>query len=202
MRNWKSLILTDIYRLVHFICYGDLPTTYYLKNGMKIGKNFYRQAATKFDPSYCYLIEIGDNVTVANNVQILAHDQSNRVYSGYGKVGKVVIGNNTFLGARVLILPNVVIGNNVIIGAGSVVTKDIPSNSVAVGVPAKVICRTDSHIEKCIDDLLKRKVFDKTYCGTKLTVTKKNEIRKECKECGYAYIKLGKVIDYGRRKRH
>lgn len=51
----------------------------------------------------------------------------------------IVVGNNVWLGASVQVLPGVTIGDNVVIGAGSIVTKDIPSNSVAVGNPCKVI---------------------------------------------------------------
>lgn len=51
----------------------------------------------------------------------------------------VTIGNNVWLGARVVVLPGVSIGENSVIGIGSIVTSDIPANSVAVGVPAKVI---------------------------------------------------------------
>jgi len=197
MSALRSFVFTYIYIAVNFICYGDLPTSYYVKKGMKVGRNLYRQNGTKFDPSHCYLIEIGDNVTFANNVQILAHDQSPRTHIGYGKVGKVVIGNNAFIGAKALILSNVVIGDNVIIGAGSVVTKDIPANSVAVGIPARVIGTTEDYITKCKDELRTKSIFDKTYGGTKVTDNKKNEVRKACKE-GYAYINLGKVIDYSK----
>jgi lipopolysaccharide O-acetyltransferase len=51
----------------------------------------------------------------------------------------IVIGNNCWFGDRVFIMPGVTIGDGVVIGAGSIVTKNIPSNSIAVGVPAKVI---------------------------------------------------------------
>lgn len=53
--------------------------------------------------------------------------------------GNCIIGAYSFIGTNATILPNVKIGKNVIIGAGSVVTKDIPDNSMAVGIPAKVI---------------------------------------------------------------
>ena len=61
---------------------------------------------------------------------------------GYGRrewAEPVTIGNNVWIGGSVTILPDVTIGDNVTIGAGSVVTKDIPSNSIAVGNPCKVI---------------------------------------------------------------
>ena len=51
----------------------------------------------------------------------------------------VTIGDNVWIGGSVTILPGVTIGDNVTIGAGSVVTKDIPSNSIAVGNPCKVV---------------------------------------------------------------
>lgn len=54
-------------------------------------------------------------------------------------LGRSRIGKFTQIGANTTVLPDVKIGRNVIIGAGSVVTKDIPDNSVAVGIPAKVI---------------------------------------------------------------
>ena len=57
--------------------------------------------------------------------------------------GGIFIGNNVWIGANCCILPNVHIGDNCVIGAGSVVTKDIPSNSVAAGNPAKVIKKID-----------------------------------------------------------
>ncbi len=59
-----------------------------------------------------------------------------------------MIGNNVYIGNNVIILPGVTIGNNVIIGAGAVVTKNIPDNSVAVGVPARVIKTADEYLEK------------------------------------------------------
>ncbi|WP_316632862.1 acetyltransferase [uncultured Flavobacterium sp.] len=54
-------------------------------------------------------------------------------------LGRCIVGSYSKIGANVTILPDVIIGKNVIIGAGSVVTKDIPDNCVAVGIPAKMI---------------------------------------------------------------
>jgi sugar O-acyltransferase (sialic acid O-acetyltransferase NeuD family) len=53
--------------------------------------------------------------------------------------GNIVVGNKTFIGVGTNVIPKIKIGNNCIIGAGSVVTKDIPDNSLAVGVPARII---------------------------------------------------------------
>lgn len=119
-----------------------------LKRGLKIGKNFCRMGGVIIDPTHCYHIAIGDNVTLAPRVHILAHDSSTYPYLGKIRVANVVIGNNVFVGAGSIVLPGVHIGNDVIIGAGSVVTHDIPDNSVAVGNPAKVVCATDAYIAK------------------------------------------------------
>ena len=54
-------------------------------------------------------------------------------------VGCIEIGNNVFVGSDVIILPNCKIGDNVIVGAGSLITKDVPDNSVVAGIPARVI---------------------------------------------------------------
>jgi acetyltransferase-like isoleucine patch superfamily enzyme len=58
------------------------------------------------------------------------------------------VGDNVYFGIRTIVMPGVNIGSRCIIGAGSIVTKDIPSNSVAVGVPARVIKTTDEYLEQ------------------------------------------------------
>ena len=119
-----------------------------LKRGLKVGKNFKRLGGVIIDPSHCYHITIGDNVTLAPRVHILAHDASTYTFIGKTRAANVVIGNEVFVGAGSIILPGVHIGNRVIIGAGSIVTKDIPDNSVAVGNPVRVICSVDEYLFK------------------------------------------------------
>lgn len=119
-----------------------------IKRGLTVGKNFSRMGGVIIDPSHCYHITIGDNVTLAPRVHILAHDASTYAYLGKTRVANVTIGNDVFVGADTIILPGVHIGNRVIIGAGSVVTKDIPNNSVAIGNPTKVICPIDEYLER------------------------------------------------------
>ena len=122
--------------------------SYLVKKGLKIGHNVYIESTVSIDVGYCWLISIGDNCVLTNGVTVLAHDGSLYPFVQREKIGKVVIGKNSFIGANSVILPNVSIGENVIIGAGSVVAHDIPSNSVAVGVPAKVIKLTEAYLKE------------------------------------------------------
>ena len=132
-----------------------------LKRGLKVGKNFNRMGGVIIDPSHCYHITIGNNVTLAPRVHVLAHDASTYTFIGKTRAANVSIGNDVFVGAGSIILPGVHIGNRVIIEAGSVVTKNIPDNSVAVGNPAKVICSLDTYLEK-----EKKRIFpDNTFKG-------------------------------------
>jgi len=119
-----------------------------IKRGLKIGKNFHRMGGVIIDPMHCYHIAIGDNVTLAPRVHILAHDASTAMFLGKTRAANVTIGNGVFIGAGSIILPGVHIGNHVIVGAGSVVTKDVPDNSVVVGNPCKIICTLDAYLEK------------------------------------------------------
>ena len=118
------------------------------KNGLKIGKNSTIHAGCTIDSGWPWLIEIGENVCISSLVTILAHDYSPNIV-GYGtKLGRVVIGNNVFIGTRSIVLCNVRIGDNVIVGSGSVVTRDLQSNAVYAGVPARRICSIEEYKEK------------------------------------------------------
>ncbi len=127
---------------------GEFATEKLISMGMKVGKNFKRLNGVILDPGHCWLIEIGDNVTMAPRVHILCHDASTKQFLNYTKIGRVTIGNNVFIGAESVVLPGITIGDNVVIGANSTVTHDIPSNSVAVGSPARVISTLDAYVEK------------------------------------------------------
>lgn len=127
---------------------GDFTTERLISMGLMCGKNFTRMKDVILDPSHCWLIEIGDNVTMAPRVHILCHDASTKGFLGYTKIGRVTIGNNVFIGAGSVVLPGVTIGNNVIIGANSTVTHDVPDNMVYAGSPARELSTLDVYLAK------------------------------------------------------
>ena len=127
---------------------GDADIYLLKQRGLRIGDNCSLQPQCIIDPSHCWLVEIGDNVTIAPRAYILAHDASTKHQFGYTRIGLVTIGDNVFIGAGSRILYDVTIGDNVIIGAGSLVNKDIPSGTVAAGVPCKVIGSFDEYMNR------------------------------------------------------
>lgn len=128
---------------------------YLRKKGCKIGNGVivHDIRHTFIDPTRPFLIEIGDNVQITRGVTILTHGYDwsvlkNKYNEMLGSAGKVVIGNNVFIGMNSTILKNVNIGDNVIIGANSLINKDIPSNTVYAGNPAKFICTIEDYYKK------------------------------------------------------
>ena len=117
------------------------------------GKNVYANFnLTLVDDTHIYVGDytmIGPNVTIATAGHPLLPDLREKGYQ-YNK--SVRIGNNCWLGAGVIVVPGITIGDNVVIGAGSIVTKDVPSNVVAVGNPCRILRNID---EEEIDRLKK-----------------------------------------------
>ncbi len=144
---------TPLHRKIMMFLRGQATTESLIKNGMKVGTHFSRRNDVSIDGSHAYMIDIGNHVTLASGVRILAYDASTKMHLGYTKIAKVKIGDYVFLGADCLVMPGVTIGNRVIIGAGSVVTKDIPDNSIAVGNPARVISDLDTYLSKCKEQM-------------------------------------------------
>lgn len=125
------------------------------KQGMKIGQNvvFHQLNNIYVDTTRPSLITIGNDVHFSQNLTILTHGYDWVVLRNlYGDMlassGPVTLGNNLFIGFNTTILKGVSIGDNCIIGANSVVTRDIPANSVAVGCPARVVCSIEDYYQK------------------------------------------------------
>lgn len=146
-------------RLYIELCSQKQFIRYLRRKGVKIGNNCEINKKS-FYGSEPYLIEIGDYVRITKNVTFVTHDgglwclRNNGKLKNADKFGTIKIGNNVHIGINTIIMPNVVIGDNVIIGVGAIVTKDIPSNSVAVGIPARVIETLDDYYEKNKDKVV------------------------------------------------
>lgn len=134
-----------------------------VKQGLIVGRNFAMLEDVFIDPSHIWLIEIGNDVTLAPRVQIFAHDASTKRHLGRTRIGKVTIGDRVFVGASAIILPGVSIGSEVIIGAGSIVTDDIPSGVVAAGNPARVLCSLAEFLERRTVDMHSSPSFGEEY---------------------------------------
>ena len=148
--------------------YSINPVDYCRKKGTTIGEGCELRGDYPFG-SEPYLIALGNHVRVNSGVQFVTHDGSVWVLRGLaGKnekypeelkksdiFGSITVGNNVQINTNVMILPGVTIGDNVIIGAGAIVTRDIPDNSVAVGIPARVIETIDEYLakHKKLDDI-------------------------------------------------
>jgi acetyltransferase-like isoleucine patch superfamily enzyme len=105
--------------------------------GMDIHPTVDFSLSVRFDKTHPSGIHIDAESYIAFDVAILAHDTTRRMYRD------TRIGKRCFIGARSIILPGITIGDNCIIGSGSVVTKDVPANSIVAGNPARIIRSND-----------------------------------------------------------
>ena len=105
-------------------------------------------------PLYPELIILHDNVCVHKTAHIVVHDMINvflknsiqgAVFGGGEVLGPVEIDDNVYISMNAMIMPNVKIGKNCIVSAGSIVSDDVPDNSIVAGNPAKVIGRFDAY---------------------------------------------------------
>ncbi len=127
----------------------------WLKNrGIEIGSGTYIYPKNALiDVSRPSLVSIGKDCYINQHFTLLTHDWVAKVFLGtqrqfINSSGRVIIGNNVSFGQNVMVLKGVSIGDNCFIGAGSIVTKDIPANSVAVGAPCRVVMTLEDYYQK------------------------------------------------------
>ena len=123
------------------------PIQYWRSRGAVIGKNCTVYGSVSFG-SEPYLVSVGDHVRVSANTSFVTHDGGlwvvREMYEELKEADKF---------GRIKVGDNVHIGINCVIGVGAVVTKDIPDNSIAVGVPARVIGTVEEYKNKNLDKL-------------------------------------------------
>ena len=128
--------------------YVDYGSNIYFGNNCEVNMN-----CTFLDDNR---IVIGDNALIAPNVQIYTAFHPTNAADRFGdpkadgsfafcktQTAPVIIGKNVWIGGGAILMPGVTIGDNVVIGAGSVVTRDIPANTIACGVPCRVIRKNE-----------------------------------------------------------
>lgn len=116
---------------------------------ISVGKNFYSNHNLVILD--CAKVSFGDNVFIAPNCGFYTAGhplEASERNKGLEYARPITVGDNVWFGANVSVLPGVTIGDNCVIGAGSVVNKDIPANSLAVGNPCKVIRTIDNGVDK------------------------------------------------------
>ena len=160
-----------------------------IDDGLTVGKDFKCLGGAIIDPGHASLITIGDNVTFAPNVHILAHDASTRRALGYTMLGKVEIGNDVFIGANSTVLLGVTIGDGSIIGANSLVSHDVPPNCVYAGNPAKMLMTTEEYYEKRRKQMEEYPVFGMEYYKDKSDGEHLKHLTEEVKKHGYGFVK-------------
>lgn len=101
--------------------------------GMDLDPTVQMSLSAYFDKSFPKGIHVGAYSYVARGVSILTHDRTRGIYA------HTRIGRNCFIGFQSIVLPGVCVGDNCIVAAGSIVTKDVPPNSIVAGNPASVI---------------------------------------------------------------
>lgn len=117
------------------------------------GTRFMGKANVGDDP---YLVEIGADCLISDDVRFYAHDGGVKVLNTAGffdgekmdKMARIKIGNNCFIGSGTKIMGGVKIGNDVVVGAGSIITRSIPDRVVVAGMPARIICTLEEYYSK------------------------------------------------------
>lgn len=143
----RSKLLEEMFAEIGDGCYIEPPLrANWGGHFVHFGKNIYANFnLTLVDDTHIYVGDatmFGPNVTIATAGHPILPELREQAYQ-YNM--PVHIGKNCWLGAGVIVMPGVTIGDNTVIGAGSVVTKDIPANVVAVGNPCRVMREIGGH---------------------------------------------------------
>ena len=136
----RNQIIKEIFGSIGKNVYIEPPFFCDYGYNIKLGNDFYiNHNSVMLDAG---TIEFGNNVFIGPNCGFYTsgHPIEAEIRNTYQEYAKPIkIGNSVWIGGNVCVMPGVTTGDNVVIGAGSVVTKDIPSNVIAVGSPCKVI---------------------------------------------------------------
>jgi len=121
--------------------YSGLKIWLQRQRGVKIGKGVHLGPMITIDDVYPNFVVIEDGVSISGQNFLLTHTKPMHYHKNLSEsyVAPIIIQKNAWIAIGVIILPGVTIGEGAIVAAGSVVTTDIPANTLAAGIPAKVI---------------------------------------------------------------
>jgi acetyltransferase-like isoleucine patch superfamily enzyme len=125
--------MVKIRRLIRLTAISVMYLIYTKMYKMQIAKSARISFGTKLDKTYPKGIHIGEESYIASGAIIFSHDYTKDLKTD------TFIGKRCFIGANAIVMPGIKIGDQVIVGAGSVVTKDVESNVIVAGNPAKVL---------------------------------------------------------------
>lgn len=143
----RTKLLKEMFAEIGDGCYIEPPLhSNWGGHHVHFGRNVYANFnLTLVDDTHIYVGDytmFGPNVTVATAGHPILPELREQ---GYQYNAPVHIGKNCWIGAGVVIVPGITIGDNVVVGSGSIVTKDLPDNVVAVGNPCKVLREVNEH---------------------------------------------------------
>lgn len=192
--KWKRSVsfeneLFDRWEKAKFLGFGEKTSIYedsLVIGDVKVGKDTWIGPYTVLDGSGD--LSIGDNCSISAGVHIYTHDTvKKRISNGKMKIDRksTKIGNSCYIGPLSIITKGVEIGNNVVIGAHTFVDRDIPSSSIAIGVPARIVGKVRIAEDGNVKFIWNKKDFD-----TKIENLEKEiqELKKEIQE-----LKKGKL---------
>jgi acetyltransferase-like isoleucine patch superfamily enzyme len=185
--NWEKLrvilrrLVTLLLQDIAFFAPWPARSFLHRARGVRIGKDVFLGSLVVLDDAYPEHITIEDHVQVSAGAKIVAHDSSlHNVFEGRlpTYIGPVVVKQYVYVGSGALILPGVTIGEHAIVGAGAVVTSDVPSRAVVVGVPARIVGTVDEKVERFLSrsGLFLWKYYEKPR---RLTENEKTKIKEK-----------------------
>lgn len=188
-KTMKKLMLRLYLALKHMVNPDDRsPLQVAIDEGLTVGRNFCCKEGVIIDPGHVWLITIGDDVTLAPRVHLLAHDASTKRELGYTKIGNVTIGNGVFVGANSIVMPGVTIGDGAIIGASSVVTHDVPADVVYSGNPAAFLMTTEAYFAKNRERMQTSPVYGIEYYKPNITEERKAQMKRDLAEHRIGFV--------------
>jgi acetyltransferase-like isoleucine patch superfamily enzyme len=158
------------------LCHGD-TVAYLRRQGMRIGPHAALLARVEDFGTEPWLIEIGARVSVAAGAVFVTHDGASRVFreriaggSAFGNAfAPIRVLDDSMIGLRAVLMPGVTVGPRSIVGAGSLVTRDVPPDTVAGGFPARVLCTLEEYEQKYRERMIPGLSSDRAELRRQLT---------------------------------